>query len=102
MVVLEICVASLEAADTADGPTAPSCTPGQSCPLSFPQPVALRPFRENHPRQEDDDRSGMATMERMGLIETTQVRPCYWPKSRFSAAMAGLRKAGGRLVACGQ
>jgi hypothetical protein len=73
MVVLEICVASLEAADTADGPTAPSCTPGQSCPSSFSRPVALRPFRENHLRQGDDDRSGMATMERMGLIETTQV-----------------------------
>ena len=99
MVVLEVCVASLEAADTADGPTAPSSTPGQSCPLSFSRPVALRPFRENHLRQEDDDCSGMATMERMGL------RPCCWQKvdpDWFSAAMAGLRKAGGRPVACGQ
>ena len=64
MVVVEVCVASLEAADTL------LCTAGRFCPLGFSRPVALRPFRENHLRQEDDDRSGMAATGRMGLIET--------------------------------
>lgn len=67
--VLEVCKASLESVDTVDGPTALFCTLGQSSPWSFRRPVMLRPFRENHPRQEDDDRSGMAAMERMGADE---------------------------------
>lgn len=77
MVVLDVYKASLEAADAADGPTAFFCRAGAILPFEFPQSVVLRPFRENHPRQEDDDRSGMASMAKAkGLIETTEVRPC--------------------------
>jgi hypothetical protein len=74
MVVVEVYIASLEAAEELN---ALLCTARWFfCPLGFSRPNTLRPFRENHLRQEDGDRSGMTAIGRMEFIETAQVRWC--------------------------
>jgi hypothetical protein len=67
MAVVGLSVVSLEAADAAL-----LCSAGLAWPGGLSRPVALRLFRENNFRQEDDDddRSGMAAMGRMAFIAT--------------------------------